>query len=359
MRETRVYKDAAQGLRIQLHHVPIPTPAPNQVLIKVVVSGSNPKDWKFLSVFSEHDGFNSGDDIAGIVESVGSEAIWEFKTGDRVAAFHTMMSPSGSYAEYALASATTTFHVPPATSFEEAATIPLCAMTAAIGLFSNLGLPEPWVSESQARTRVQNGGIIVYGAASAVGAFAIKLLVHADIHPILCVAGNGIPFVITLIDPSKGDTIIDYRQGNEAVVQNLAAAAPAGQTCAYAYDAVSGHQSTTNIAQVLDPHGHIALLWPLGEYPNIPTSVYQTRISVAVVHEDKNYQEFAYAWFRLFGYGLQQGWLSGHPFEVCEGGLLGVEAGLRNLMEGKASAVKYVFRVADTPSLGESSIKLG
>lgn len=281
--------------------------------------------------------------------------MWEFKPGDRVAAFHTMMSPSGSYAEFALAPATTTFHIPRGTSFEAAATIPLCAVTAALGLFSNLGLPEPWVSTNQTRTRVREGGIIVYGAASAVGAFAIKLLVHADIHPIICVAGKGISFVETLIDTAKGDTIIDYREGSDAVIRGLAAAVPAGQTCAYAYDAVSDQQSTANIAKVLDPHGQINLLWPLGEYPSLPPSIQQARSNVAAAHENEKDREFAYAWCRLFSYGLQQGWLTGHPYEVCEGGLQGVEIGLRKLMNGEASAVKYVFRVADTPGLGESS----
>ena len=348
MKEARIYTDEAHGLRVQLHDVPVPTPAPDQVLIKVVVSGSNPKDWKFLSVFPDRNGFNSGDDIAGIVESVGSEVTWEFKPGDRVAAFHTMMSPSGSFAEYALASAATTFHIPPATSFEEAATIPLCATTAALGLFSNLRLPEPWVGDCEARTRVRQGGIIIYGAASATGAFAIKLLKQADIHPILCVAGNGIPYVRTLIEPAKGDRIIDYREGNEAIVKNLAAGIPAGQTCAYAYDTVSDQQSTINISQVLDPHGHISLLWPLGEYPHIPKSVDQVIVSVGAVHSEQKYRDFVYAWSRLFGYGLQQGWLTGHPYEVCAGGLHGVETGLRNLMNGKASAIKYVFRLDDT-----------
>jgi NADPH2:quinone reductase len=135
----------------------------------------------------------------------------------------------------------------------------------------------------------------------------------------------------------------------------MAASVPAGQTCAYAYDTVSDHQSTTNIAQVLDQHGSIALLWPLGEYPSIPKSVHQTKVSVACVHNDQNFREFGYAWFRLFGYGLQQGWFQGHPHFVCAGGLQGVETGLRNLMNGKASAVKYVFRLADTPGLSDSS----
>jgi NADPH2:quinone reductase len=38
--------------------------------------------------------------------------------GDRVAAFHEMQAPGGSYAEYALAWEHTTFHLPPSTSFE-------------------------------------------------------------------------------------------------------------------------------------------------------------------------------------------------------------------------------------------------
>lgn len=39
--------------------------------------------------------------------------------GDRVAAFHEMMQPHGSFAEYAIAHDYTTFHLPKTTSFEE------------------------------------------------------------------------------------------------------------------------------------------------------------------------------------------------------------------------------------------------
>lgn len=60
---------------------------------------------------------NQGDDIAGVVDKVGAN-VTEFKPGDRVAAFHEMLTPSGSYAEYAIAWAHTTFHIPKATSFE-------------------------------------------------------------------------------------------------------------------------------------------------------------------------------------------------------------------------------------------------
>lgn len=94
---------------------PIPTPNDDQVLIKVVVSGSNPKDWKLPEMRPVV--MNQGDDIAGVVEEVGAN-VFEFKPGDRVAAFHEMMTPHGSYAEYAVAWEHTTFHIPAKTSFE-------------------------------------------------------------------------------------------------------------------------------------------------------------------------------------------------------------------------------------------------
>jgi NADPH:quinone reductase len=105
----------AKGPKVSLHNVPIPTPTAGQVLIKVIFSGSNPKDWKRPSMGEPH---NSGDDIAGIIEAVG-ENVTEFRKGDRVAAFHEMMTPHGSFAEYAIAWAYTTFHLPKKTSFEE------------------------------------------------------------------------------------------------------------------------------------------------------------------------------------------------------------------------------------------------
>lgn len=95
---------------------PVPVPNDDQVLIKVIVSGSNPKDWKMPDIFTDRP-TNEGDDIAGIVEKVGAN-VWEFKPGDRVAAFHEMMTPHGSYAEYAIAWQHTTFHIPKETTFE-------------------------------------------------------------------------------------------------------------------------------------------------------------------------------------------------------------------------------------------------
>jgi NADPH:quinone reductase-like Zn-dependent oxidoreductase len=355
MKSAQVYTHGANLIGVRLQDLPIPQPLPDQVLIKVIVSGTNPKDWKYQVLFNGPQDTNTGDDIAGFVEAVGSN-VTEFKVGDRVGAFHEMTTQYGSFAEYAIAWEKSTFHLPKQTSFEEAATVPLAAMTAALGLFCYLGLPEPWASVSQAQRAALAGGVVVYGAASAVGAFSVKLLARANIHPIICIAGRGIPFVESLLDKSKGDIVVDYRAGDDKVVEGIRRAIPNGHKLLYAFDAVSEGTSSLNIGQVLDPYGNVTFVLP-GEFQEIPPTANKTITLVGAVHGNpiagsaKDLSDFGYAWFRLFSLGLKEGWFTGHPYEVIPGGLNGVRTGLQNLKDGKASAVKYVYRIAETEGL--------
>jgi NADPH2:quinone reductase len=249
-----------------------------------------------------------------------------------------MMTPGGSFAEYAVGWSWTTFHIPTNTSFEEAATLPLAAMTAAIGLHQRLGLPTPWKPASEPTP------LVVYGGAAAVGAYVIKLARLANIHPIIAVAGRAEKFVETLIDRSKGDTIVDYRKGDEAVVKGIKEALN-GQKLHYAYDATSEHGSYTNIVQALEPTGHLTLVLPGKKYEGIPESVNMTVTTVGEAH--KGDKDFAYIYFRYLARGLAEGFFTPHPHEVVPGGLEGVETALRNLKEGKASGVKYVFKIGE------------
>lgn len=75
-------------------------------------------DWAHIT--AKKISVNSGDDIAGTVYALGkdAEATGEFHIGDRVAAFHPMLTPGGAYAEYAVAPAHTVFHVPTNISLE-------------------------------------------------------------------------------------------------------------------------------------------------------------------------------------------------------------------------------------------------
>ena len=114
---SRKMKEAivSAGPKVEIVDSPIPIPEPDQVVTKVMVSGSNPKDWKRPQWTGTS--ANQGDDIAGVVHSVGSNVV-EFSRGDRVAAFHQMMAPGGSYAEYAVSWDHATFHIPKKTTFE-------------------------------------------------------------------------------------------------------------------------------------------------------------------------------------------------------------------------------------------------
>ena len=303
------------GPRVEIHDVPIPVPATDEVLIKVVVSGSNPKDWKMAEWgLGER---NEGDDIAGTVVSGGS-SVTDLHPGDRVAAFHRIRNTHVSYAEYAIAPSHTTFHLPAHTSFEEAATIPLAAMTAAVGVYVRMQLPQPFTPVTKPLP------LLIYGAASAVGAFAIKLASRSAIHPLICVAGKGASFVESLIDRSKGDTIIDYRDGDEATIQGIRSALPAGQqSLMYAFDCVSAQTSYVNCCHVLSHDGgKLTMVLRIKDY-TFPSGIEKTDTMVGSVQGDPTYgpdqpndHDFGFAWYRMLGMGLKEGWFKGHPYEV-------------------------------------------
>lgn len=294
---------------------------------------------------------NQGDDIAGFVSAVGKN-VTEFKKGDRIAAFHQMMSPGGSYAEYALSWASTTFHIPASTSFEEAASIPLAAMTAAVGLYQRLGLPEPWSTVASEKEIP----LLIWGGGTAVGSYAIQFAKKSGIHPLIVVAGRAKEHVQSLIEPEKGDVIIDYRDDEAAIIESVKAALE-GKKLQHAYDAVSEHGSFQTISKILEnPGGKITLVLPGANYDDIPTGIVKAITSVGCVHAAENDKDFGYIWFRYIAKGLQDGWFKGHPTQIVPGGLGGIQTALQNLKDGKASAVKYIFKIEDTEGVEKSEL---
>ncbi|KAH7149074.1 chaperonin 10-like protein [Dactylonectria estremocensis] len=345
MKEAYINKD----LGVEIRDVPVPTAGPGELLICTVVSGTNPKDWKMPKLVGG-DPANHGDDIAGYVEAVG-KGVTGFRPGDRVAAFHQMFTPHGSYAEYAVAAAKAAFHLPDVTSFEEGSTIPLAGMTAALGVYRRLQLPLPW-NPVTAPTP-----LVVYGAATAVGAFAIKFATLSNIHPIIAIAGKGIPFVETLLDKSKGDIVIDYRKGADHVNEQLRKAAE-GHVISYAYDAVSDKASLETLFKVVSPEtGKIMSVVPKED--EVAGGITVLGSNCGLIHAPAKEgasvgdAEFGAILYNLVSLGLADGWFSGHPYEVVKGGLAGLEGALKDLEAGKVSAKKYVLRLAETPGVSQ------
>lgn len=226
-------------------------------------------------------------------------------------------------------------------------------MTAALALYQRLGLPLPWKPATAPEP------LIVYGGATAVGAFAIRLAQLSNIHPVITVAGNGIPFVETIVSREKGDTVIDYRMGDDAVRRMLLEAAAQGQPIRYAVDAVSEKGSFANIAAALQKgSARTTTVLPV-ERDQIPDGVENVQTMVGTVHHQPaepgaplGDADFGAALFALFSRGLAKGWFRGHPHEVVPGGLNGIAAALRDLEAGRVHAKKLVVRIADTQEVG-------
>ena len=291
-------------------------------------------------------------------------AIGEFHAGDRVAAFHPMMTPYGAYAEYAVAPASTVFHLPERVGFEEGATIPLVGMTAALTLFRRLALPAPWDGSGD-----KSGPLVVYGASSAVGCFVIKLAKAANVHPIVAVCGESKAYVEGLLDKESGDTIVDYRSGIAKWTEEVKRAI--GTTrCRYAVDCISSKGTWVPLTKLVDPHeGKVAVVSGANKYDegDIPDGVRIVYNYVGTAHsgaykpgmpkqdEDiamvKKDPEFAYLMMRYFGRMLARGDFEGHPYEVIPGGLNGVATGLQKLQRGEAKGVKFVYRINETEGL--------
>ena len=139
--------------------LPTPRPGPNDVLIRVAATSLNR-----LDVFMREGSHGTritpphvlGRDIAGEVAELGAE-VEGFQVGDRVVA-----SGTGSYAEYALAPAERTFHLPETCSYDEAGALPTAGLTAYQMLVN--------------RARVRPGEtVLVMAAGSGVSSFAVQI----------------------------------------------------------------------------------------------------------------------------------------------------------------------------------------
>ena len=152
--------------RLEVLDVEKPPVAPDGILVRVHAAGLNPVDHKvregkLADKFPFRFPVILGWDVAGTVEAVGPAVTW-FKPGDPVYGYNRRHELSlGTYAEYTTGPEGYFAHMPRELSFEEAAAIPLAALTA-----------------HQAIERVGlRGGetLFVPGGAGGVGHFAIQL----------------------------------------------------------------------------------------------------------------------------------------------------------------------------------------
>jgi NADPH:quinone reductase-like Zn-dependent oxidoreductase len=151
---------------LQFKEMPTPAPADGEVLIKVRASSVNPLDWHYmrgepwlirlmLGLRKPKD-TRLGVDGSGQVEAVGRN-VTQFKPGDEVFGVS-----HGAWAEYVCAREDQLALKPAGLSFEQAAAVPVAAITALQGL--------------RDKGRIQPGcKVLIDGASGGVGTFAIQI----------------------------------------------------------------------------------------------------------------------------------------------------------------------------------------
>ena len=217
---------------LQFKEVEKPVPNDGEILVKIQATSTNPLDWHlmrgapFLARLAgglrKPKDPRLGADFAGRVEAVGNN-VTQFQPGDEVFGVYT-----GSFAEYVSVPENRVVLKPTTSSFEEAAAIPVAAITALQGLRDT--------------GHIHSGQkVLVNGASGGVGTFAVQIAKSYGTEVTgVCSTRN-----VDLVRSIGADHVIDYTQ--EDFTRN-------GRRYDLIYDAV-GNRSVSDYKRALNPEG--------------------------------------------------------------------------------------------------------
>lgn len=215
-----------------------PEPAADELLVKVHAAAVNPLDWHYMRgspyVMRVMSGIGKpadarlGVDFAGTVEAVG-EAVTRFEPGDAV-----FGGANGAYAEYLTVRESGAVALKPANvTFEEAATVPIAALTALQAL--------------RDKGRLQPGQkVLINGASGGVGTFAVQIAkaLGGEVTGV-CSTRN-----VDMVRSIGADDVIDYKKENYTESE---------RRYDLIVDMVGNHSARKNL-QMLEPDGILVLV---------------------------------------------------------------------------------------------------
>jgi NADPH:quinone reductase-like Zn-dependent oxidoreductase len=185
---------------VRAGEMPEPVLREEDVLVQVHAASVNPLDVKiregtFKLVVPYRLPFILGHDLAGIVVRVGSR-VQRFKSGDEVYA-RTDSGRPGAFAEFISINENSVANKPRALTMEEAASIPLVALTA-------------WQALIERANLKKGQKILIHAGSGGVGTFAIQLAKHVG----ATVATTTSTANVELVRRLGADIVIDYRKEN-------------------------------------------------------------------------------------------------------------------------------------------------
>jgi NADPH:quinone reductase-like Zn-dependent oxidoreductase len=224
---------------LKFQDVEKPTPADDQLLVKVRAASVNPLDWHFVegtpylmralaAGLRKPKDTQLGVDFAGTVEAVGKN-VTRFKPGDEVFGGRT-----GAFADYVCVRESRAVALKPASvTFEQAASVPIAGITALQALRDK--------GQLQAGQKV-----LINGASGGVGTFAVQIAKSygAEVTGV-CSTRN-----VDLVRSLGADHVIDYTKEDFTKTDQL-------------YDLIVdnvGNRSLSECRRVLKPKGTFVLV---------------------------------------------------------------------------------------------------
>ncbi len=222
---------------LELQEIEKPTVKEGEVLVKVHAASVNPLDWHILRATPFFARAATGllkpkrkilgADLAGRVEAVGRN-VNQFQPGDEVFGDTFGRLGLGAFAEYVCVPENGLVLRPTSTTFEEAAAVPVAALTALQGL--------------RDKGQIQSGQkVLINGASGGVGTFAVQIAKSfgAEVTGV-CSTRN-----LDMVRSIGADHVIDYTQ--EDFTKD-------GQTYDLIYCAV-GNRSAADYKRALNSNG--------------------------------------------------------------------------------------------------------
>lgn len=243
-----VYDQVGASDVLRLVERAIPTPGPGEVLLRMVVSGVNPTDWKRRSGQSGRMPAEStpNQDGAGVIDAVG-DGVTDILEGDRVWVLLAQhQRPTGTAQEYTVLPHERVIRLPDSVSFDVGASLGVPAMTAYRALTVSERGPRA-LSPGALAGQV----VLVTGGAGAVGHAAIQLARWAGATVVSTVSGQE---KAELARRAGAHHVVNYREGDPAAT--IRAIAPGGVDTVVEVDVI-GNRSL--LEGVLRTQGTVAV----------------------------------------------------------------------------------------------------
>lgn len=157
------YHEFGPADKLVYEDAPIPTPADDEMLVRVHAAGVNPVDAKIRSgMFGKGGTLPAipGYDVSGTVEQAG-KSVAKFKKGDEVFAYLSLQR-AGAYAEFAIVKESEAALKPAKLTHEQAAAVPLASLTA-------------WQALVDIAKLEQGQSVLIHGGSGGVGSFAVQI----------------------------------------------------------------------------------------------------------------------------------------------------------------------------------------